>query len=91
MANYHTVERGETHFANYVAFEDLANEKWRESHAAYDVPVSLAGAFTRHSRKSCDLKIKAARSERNTYDLNSLCLRKPKASCVNGGALGSFP
>ncbi|XP_050746862.1 cyclin-dependent kinase 13 [Gymnogyps californianus] len=47
MANYHIVEHGETHFANYIAFEDLANEKWRESHAAYDVPVSLAVAFTR--------------------------------------------
>lgn len=61
-----------------------------ESHAAYDVPVSLAVAFTRH-RKSCDLKIKAAWSETNTYDLNSLCLRKTKASFVNDSALDSFP
>lgn len=90
MANYHIVEHGETHFANYVAFEDLANEKWRESHAAYDVPVSLAVAFTRHSRKSCNLKIKPAWSETNTDDLNSPCLRKTKASCVNDSALGSF-
>lgn len=62
-----------------------------ENHAAYDVPVSLAVAFTRHSRKSCGLKIEAARSETNAYDPNSLCFRKTKASCVNDSAMDSFP
>lgn len=86
MANYHIAEHGETHFANYVVFEDLAKER----RAAYDVPVSLAVAFTRHSRKSCDRKIKVAWPQTYTYDLNSQRLRKTKASCVNDSALDSF-
>lgn len=64
VANYHRIEHGETHLANYVAFEDLADEKWRErervSHAAYDIPVSLAVAFPRHSRICFNLEIKVA-------------------------------
>lgn len=31
MANSHTVEHGETPFANCVVFENLADEEWRES------------------------------------------------------------
>lgn len=91
MANYHIVEHGETHFAKSLVFEDLAKEKWKETHAAYDVPVSLAIALSRHSRESCDWKIRAAWPEINTYDLNSLCLRKTKSSRVNDSALESFP
>lgn len=61
--NYHRVEHGETHLANYVAFEDLADEKWRESHAAYHSPVSLAVAFPRHSRIRCNLEMKVVWSD----------------------------
>lgn len=74
MANYRIVEHGETHFAESVVFEDLAKEKWKESHAAYDVP--LAVALRGRSRKSCDWKTRAAWPEINTYDPNSLRLRK---------------
>lgn len=73
MADSHTVEHGEIPFANCVVFEDLADEEWRV--LLLMLSPSLAVAFIRHSRKSCYLKIEVARSETNTYNLNSLCLR----------------
>lgn len=79
MANSHTVEHGKTPFANCVVFEDLADEEWRESCCLHCPQVWQLPSLDRVENPA-NLQIKMATSETNTYNLNSLCLRKAKAS-----------